>query len=94
MKYENFAAAERIVRRIEQNEKALSAIVNLPFIENSDGQGNSPHRLYNLCLCEYSDGSGFNADLAGSMIQMEVLKFVEQKLTEQIKLDHEELKSL
>lgn len=94
MKYENFETIERIIRRIKQNEKSLSAIVNLPFTENSDGRGNSPHRLYNLCLCEHSDGSGFNADLAGSMIQMEVLKFVEQKLTEQIKLDREELKSL
>jgi hypothetical protein len=98
MKFENMKEANRIHDRMVMCDKNIGAInewMGKYPNGNSDGTStNQDKKLYNLHVGQWTDGSGINLDLSGSMIQTEVLEFIKKSLQEQFQKDKEYLETL
>ena len=96
MKIENIREVNRTFDRIGQCERNLEVIEN--WLEkypkgNSDGIG-SNGKLYGLQVGEGIRHSGHHLDLSGTLIQTEVIQFIQQSLVDQVKKDKEYIKTL
>lgn len=83
MKIENLPIVQRLVGQLAEVDKALIALSKprSTFTENSPGWGRaSDTKLYNVCITQYKDGSGFNVDLSGCCVGVELIKYAEQLL--------------
>lgn len=93
MNIANIKAANRTYKRIESNKEALDNVTKLlEKYPNGNSDGSScitDKEIYTLHVSECSDGSGDSIDLAGSLIQTEVLEFIATKLKERIEEDYE-----
>ena len=91
MKIENLKAANRTAERIKKNQQSVKTINRiLKDHPNGDSDGTTSSedkKLYGLYLNRYNDSSGDGANLSGSLVQTDVLKFTRDKLLGQIAAD-------
>ena len=82
MKIENMQTAIRLNGQLKDLDKALSELSKTEcFTKNSPGWGMSNDTsLYQLHVTQYKDGSGFNVDLAGLEVGVQILKYIKQIL--------------
>ena len=98
MNIEDITKAVRAKERINSNRKAMDNIVTVLGKYaggNSDGSSKvGEDQIYSLRIGEYSGGSGFSADLTGSMIQTELLEYAFKLLSDQVIKDEQFIESL
>ena len=82
MKIENLPTALRLNGQLKDLDKALAELAKTDcFTKNSPGWGVSDETsLYQLHIAQYRDGSGFNVDLAGLEVGVQLLKYAKQLL--------------
>lgn len=83
MKIENLPTALRLNGQLKDLDRALAELAKTDcFTKNSPGWGVSSDEtsLYQLHVAQYKDGSGFNVDLAGLEVGVEILKYTKQLL--------------
>jgi len=83
MKIENLPIAIRLSEQLKQVDSALLRIKK-PLSEYTSNGANwsrsSDNVLYNLNITQHSDNSGFNVDLTGCCVGIEILRYTEQLL--------------
>lgn len=98
MNIDNIEKAVKIKQRIVKNKQAVEEIDRfLSKYPNGNSDGTCCHgdkKLYYLFLCEFQDGSGVKVDLAGSLVQTEILEATKKLLISRIESDHEVIKML
>lgn len=98
MNIDDITKAAKAKERINFNRKAIENITGfLTKNIGGDCDGSSfsgEQKIYSLRIGEYSDDSGFSADLTASMIQTQVLECTISLLGEQLAKDLAFIESL
>jgi hypothetical protein len=82
MKIENLLTAQRLAKQLKELDEALAELGKTDkFIKNSPGWGvPDENGLYQLHVTQYKDGSGFNVDMTGLDVGVQLLKYAKQLL--------------
>lgn len=82
MKIENLLTAQRLAEQLKELDKALAELGKTDkFTKNSPGWGGAAEdSLYRLHIAQYKDGSGFNVNLTGLGVGVQLLKYAKQLL--------------